>query len=97
MIGKYGQIAREYAEIHFTASNVVSVEYDGFSNAAIFERDADGKLFVTSYSLWFTITDDTGREANISVITESGQLFHLSTQHSDIVPGFYAGFADGIG
>jgi len=86
---KYAQLAKDYADVHFAFTNVVSVTFS-HATPAIYARDLAGSLEATNYVLWFDVTDDTGREAKVSIISELGQLFILDTQHCDIVPGFGA-------
>ncbi|MDR0273605.1 MAG: hypothetical protein LBI27_09855, partial [Clostridiales bacterium] len=90
------KIASEYAQRHFSNSTVVSVELQRATPNAI-DRDSDGNVFVTDYFLTFSITDSTGREAEVSILMESEQLGWIMTQHNDIIPGYNYDAPGGIG
>ena len=81
MSSQYSSLVEEYAQRHFSNTNVVSVEFDfGFSR------------FEGIPQLQFIATDDTGREANITFDVNSKQMVALCTQSNDIVPGFNFGW-----
>jgi hypothetical protein len=90
------QSAREYAQRHFNNTVVVSVEFQKATPNAV-GRDASENAYFTDYLLIFTVTDNTGREADVRIFMESGQLFHISTQHNDVIPGYRYEGGSGIG
>ncbi|MCL2447038.1 MAG: hypothetical protein FWD06_09765 [Oscillospiraceae bacterium] len=82
----YQQTAMDLATQHFNRSNVTEIQL-GDINA---DRITDsGVAHVTS--LWFIVTDDTGREATIliSTATNDAHFINITTQHNDFIPGFY--------
>ena len=86
-IEMYEQMAKGYAEKHFNTTDVVSVKYEAGS-PYLFARAADGRVVVRNYIVTFAITDNTGREAHVSVITGTTRLHNINTNHNDIIPGF---------
>jgi len=94
-LDEYAQAAEDFAAKHFTGTEVVSVE---FRSAAVagFELDENGNIVMNGQRLLFTVTDSTGREAEVAISRETRELFSIGTQHNDVVPG-YNYDAPGIG
>jgi len=90
----YTQTAKDLAQRHFNNSTVADVQLV-FLGIGPTGDSPEG--FVLD-SLSFSITDDTGREANVSMPTSSA-IFHnwinISTQHNDFIPGFFYEFHEG--
>ena len=86
------QRVKEIAAIHFTNTLVESALFRGLNaDAGTIGFDENGNLTVLSYVANFTVTDSTGRTAFITFHTDTGELAHLSTQHNDVIPGFFIG------
>jgi hypothetical protein len=97
-LDEYAQIAKAYAQKHFNRSTIVSVEFESASPSLFgLYINEDGGPSIKYQTVVFNITDDTGREAKTAVVTDIHQLFYLSTQDNDIVPGFNADLPGGIG
>ena len=93
----YIQTAKEFAERHFSATEVVSVEFVN-SNALAFGFDEHRNLVAIGHQLVFTATDSTGRVADLAINQETHELIWLFTESNDIVPGFnYVGVHPGRG
>jgi hypothetical protein len=104
----YAQKAREFGKRHFNLTTVVDVRLDDSSpywspvTAFAGNVDEDGNVadFFHS-STRFLVTDDTGREAVISIPAYAADwLFRgvdISTQHNDFIPGFNYDRPGGIG
>jgi len=93
----YIQTARDFAERHFSATEVVSVEFVN-SNALRFGFDEHRNLAAIGHQLVFTATDSTGRVAYLAIDQETHELIWLFTESNDIVPGFnYVGTEPGRG
>ena len=85
------QVARDYAARQFNTSTVVyeSLSFELWATTNL----TTGKMVFGG--IMAAIEDDAGREAMIS-ICENGNLRHISTQFSDLIPGFYYG-GNGLG
>ena len=93
----YYQAAREFAQRHFIATDVVSVELMG-SVALGFDFDGNGNLVRTEFRHTFDVTDCTGRIASVAINENTKQLHWIHTSTNDIVPGFrYVSDEPGIG
>jgi len=93
----YIKAAREHAQRHFHATEVISAELKNI-NALTFALDENGNLIVTDRQLIFEVTDSTGRVADIAIIESTKQLIWLHTGSNDIVPGWnYVGEEPGLG
>ena len=86
-LDEYAQAAEAFAAKHFAGSEVVGVEFRNAS-AYSFDLDENGELFIATQQLLFTVTDSTGREAEVSISRESKALIRIVTQHNDVVPGY---------
>ena len=96
-LDEYAEVAKEFAQRHFTASEVVSVEFRGV-NALTFELNESGNLVATNRQLLFEVTDSTGRIADVAIAEATRTLIRLHTSSNDIVPGFnYVGAEHGRG
>ncbi len=84
--GIYLPIAQEYAKKHFNHSAVTSVVYNNTSGRMT------GKETIT-----FTATDDTEREAYITIDVQTKQLLNIDTTFNDIIPGFNADVPGSVG
>ena len=82
------QVVKEYAQRHFNNSTVVSIELESVWPSGL-TIDGDGNLIATDKTLAFNVTDDTGRVASVSVHAKSNQIMGITTQHNDIIPGFF--------
>jgi hypothetical protein len=81
------QAAREFAERHFSTTEVISVEsVSGYSRS--FDFDDNGNLVRTDHRYTFDATDSTGRVASVRIDLETKQPLSLSTSWNDMVPGF---------
>jgi len=88
-ITEYAQDAMDFAQRHFSGTQVVSVEFESVGVApGGFGRDSDGNIFVKYRALTFLVTDSIGREAYVG-IHETNGLMYISTEHNDIMPGIY--------
>ena len=94
-LDEYAQAAKDFAAKHFIATEIVSVAFVNVS-AAKFDLDERGKLFVAAWQLLFTVTDSTGREAEVAISRETKDLRRITTQHNDVIPG-YSYEAPGVG
>jgi len=86
-LDEYAQAAKDFAAKHFIGTEIASVEFVNAS-AAGFDLDENGKLFVAAQQLLFTVTDSTGREAEVAINRETKDLLRIITQHNDVVPGY---------
>ena len=98
----YAQIAEEYAQRHFHQSTVTNVAFASaqpyFAGLHRQENQFGDREIVPQYQIYhFTVTDNLGREAEVAVISELKQLYYLSTQDNDIVPGFTYNAPDSLG
>ena len=99
----YTQRATAYAERHFNNSTIANVMLGQIhgdvaaGNSMFFPGinveprvDEDGNLYEVLSSLTFSITDDTGRVANVSISADGANSSSVSifTQQNDIIPGF---------
>jgi len=87
IVDEYKQIALDHAARHFTATEVVTVEFSAFGVTG-WKLDSYRNLTPSSYALHFIVTDNTGREAFLSFEMETGKLLSINTQHNDVIPGF---------
>ena len=102
MLEEYRQRALEYAQRHFNDSTVMNIMLGRVLNDAAgnlmfipglnpsFAFDEDGNVYTTIGSITFTVTDHTGREAEIMMSTEESlfQSVHIFTQHNDRIQDF---------
>ena len=96
-LDNYIEAAREFAQRHFSTTEVVSTELVNI-NAIAFDLDENGNLFATNRQLIFEVTDSTGRVADVAIVESTKQLIWLNTGMNDIVPGCnYVGAEPGIG
>ena len=86
-LDEQAQIAKEIAQRHFTTSLVDNAEFISFGVAGL-DLDESGNLIITSHILTFNVADGTGRIATVAFNEETGELFSLSTQMNDVIPGF---------
>ena len=89
-LDEYYQAAKDFTAKHFVDTDIVSVVFRNAS-AVGFDLDENGKLFIAAQQLLFTVTDNTGREAEVSISRETKELLHIITQHNDVVPGYSYG------
>ena len=87
----YMQLAREYAEKHFNTSTIANIDYVRSHPLFFGRNNHTGRIEVTSYTVTVSVVDNTGREALVTIITESKQLHSIDTQHNDIATGFNTG------
>jgi hypothetical protein len=89
-IGKYEQLAKEYAQKHFNLTDVTGVTWGGIQVVtASGDRRSSGNVILSMDTLLsFTFTDQRGREAKVTVSMETDKLCSLTTQHNDFMPGF---------
>ena len=80
--------AAYFAAIHFQSSEVASVKFVKESSSAYALDENGNVIIVPSKLLQFIVTDSTGREAKMSITTETKELSHIITQYNDIVPGY---------
>jgi len=94
----YTTRAKELAQRHFNNSEVVDVQLGGdlgrVWNTGLIagpRRDANGNVYTVLESLYFSVTDDTGRIASVTIPSSSSDSngITISTQHNDIIPGFF--------
>ena len=84
---EYEQTAKDFAQMIFKNSKVEQVVFEN-SNPVTYARESDGTIVVTSQTLYFKATDDTGREAYVAFNDKTKELLYIMTQHNDIVPGY---------
>ncbi|MCL2401234.1 MAG: hypothetical protein FWC90_01180 [Oscillospiraceae bacterium] len=91
----YTQMAEAFAQRHFNNSEIVEVRLERLASGP--SRSARGST-VALTGFFFIITDDTGREAAVSISAESSPFnsISISTQHNDFVPDF-EGASGGVG
>ena len=77
-----GQIARAYAQRHFNNSVVANMDFESAFASPIYT----GGGFARDQFAVFVITDDTGREARVTVHVESRMLNSINTMSNDFVP-----------
>jgi hypothetical protein len=90
-IGKYMQLAKEYAQKHFNLTDVKDdVAFDGIQVVtANGDRGSSNNVILYKDTLLsFTVADQRGREAKITISMETDKLCSLTTQHNDFMPGF---------
>jgi hypothetical protein len=90
-IGKYEQLAKEYAQRHFNLTDVKDdITLNGIQVvSASGDRNPNSNVILYIDTLLsFTVTDQRGREAKITVSMETDKLYSLTTQHNDFMPGF---------
>ena len=96
-IDEFASLAAEYAQKHF---NKTSVSETVFKAASILpvavDRDKHTVTFEEKTYL-FTVTDETGREAEVVIASSTGQLLSIDTMNNDIVPGYDADSAGALG
>lgn len=92
------QKATTLAQSHFNNSTVTNVtlgqeihnsitgSFFATGIGTILNIDADGNIYGTLRGLTFTITDDTSREAIVSISLNS-PFIHIDSLHNDIIPG----------
>ena len=87
-IEAYAQTARGFTERHFNNSTVVDFS-DGVPHVGIV-IDNNGNAAFEFTSVTFTATDDTGREAIVTIEagTHSLSASGIVTEHNDFIPGF---------
>ena len=96
-VDEYAQIARDYAQRHFDHTEVVSARFD-HTGVMAYGTDKDSKTLTFKEKNYdFIVTDDTGREALVTITSETKQLLFLDTSSSDIVPGFNADQPGSVG
>ena len=93
MLEAYKQTALELASRHFNNSEVTDIVLGtawGISLGIAPVRGADGTLTFGLGSLTFTATDNTGREAYITIPAGPGatHTIYVGTSHNDIIPDF---------
>ncbi len=94
---EYIQVAKDYAQKHFTNSKVVSAVYHSMSPKRI-GRDRNTITYnPKDNEMSIIVTDNTGCEATVRIVIETKQLLSISTQENDIVPGFDAYVPGGLG
>lgn len=98
----YTQEATAYAQSHFNNSTISNVMLgqmlvDAAGSPMLLSGigvgphvDENGNIYVSIDRIMFTITDNTGREALVSISTGQGspRFINISTQANDIIPGF---------
>jgi len=88
----YTDIARVFAQSHFSLTSVTDVRFERMQPTVIDRGDRDaGDLAVVTYrerALRFTATDERGRQALVIISMDTHELHQVSTQRSDVVPGF---------
>jgi hypothetical protein len=90
-IGKYKQLAKEYAQKHFNLTDVKDdITFDGMQVVtANGDRGSNNNVVLCKDTLLsFTVADQRGREAKVTVSMETDKLCSLTTQHNDFIPGF---------
>ena len=99
-IEAYLQAARDFAKRHFNNSTL-DFDTESYEVFMTFCRSSDsGPEFA---GIYFSISDDTGREAIIAIQAETFNLrpgSGIRTQHNDLIPGFdydLSGGADSLG
>jgi len=80
-IDELAQIAKEYAQRHFINTTVVEVVYNHSFVSLIYSGNGN---FSREPVLNFLATDDTGREAQVTIALESRTVMSISTMHNDI-------------
>lgn len=99
LLEECAKAAADFAAKHFVNTEVTSVELKD-EPSVTFESDKNGNTIIApDRRLRFTVTDSTGREADIAIIVaEIKKLSYIITQHNDIVPGYsYEGDTPGLG
>lgn len=100
-IFEFERKAVEFAEKHFNFTTTVSSEYRSIRqwtlNVPVDENGnvtvaRDNVTFINDTALEFSVIDERGREAIVTILTKSKQLFSIQTAHNDIVPGFNPGY-----
>ena len=84
----YAQTARGFADRHFNNSTVVDFSNTGLDVGIVI--DENGNAAWEFGSVTFAATDDTGREAIITVAagTQNLSAIGIRTGHNDFIPGF---------
>ena len=84
----FTEMAKDFAQRHFNDTRVVSAELStyGFQIGP----DANENLLAVP-SLWFTVLDETGREATVWLCGATNRLKSINTSANDIIPGFFDG------
>jgi hypothetical protein len=95
-LDEYAEAVKSHAVHHFTGTEVVNVVLKNVSPLE-FNIDEKNKLTVVSHSMFFMVTDNTGREAQVFISMELKELIAIDTQHSDIVPGYDADAPGAVG
>jgi len=80
-LDEFIQLAKDYAQRHFTNTTVVDVEYNHSFASLIYSGNGN---FSRSTILNFLATDDTGREALVTIEQDSRTVMSISTMHNDI-------------
>jgi len=92
---EYAQIAAEYAQRHFNQSTVTSAIFSYDAYAPVIRPN--GKIAFDVRLLIFTVSDQTGRDAEVAISAETKELFSIDTTYDDLVPGFNAETGEGVG
>jgi hypothetical protein len=90
-IGRYEQLAKEYAQKYFNLTDVKDdITFNGMQVVtANGDRNSNNNVILYRDTLLsFTVADQRGREAKITVSMETDKLYNLTTQHNDFIPGF---------
>jgi hypothetical protein len=90
-IGKYEQLAKEYAQKHFNLTDVKDdITFNGMQVVtANGDRNSNNNIILYRDTLLsFTVADQRGRGAKITISMETDKLYSLTTQHNDFMPGF---------
>ena len=97
-LDEYTQMAESFAAKHFNNTEVIGSRLSEYNSFGDFALDENGKIIIApNWSIWFTVTDSTGREADLGINMITGELMNLLTQHNDIVPGYSYEGPPGVG
>jgi len=88
---EFGQLAMMYAQRHFNTTTVIDVS---FSNAFANLIYAGNGNFNRTVSVTFVATDETGREAMVTIGMDNRVLSSISTISNDFVPFDYEMMAE---
>ena len=77
------QLAMQYAQRHFNTTTVTEIDSGTAFASLIYVGDGN---FDRYYSMFFTVTDETGRNATVSIIVNGRELTSISTSANDMIP-----------
>lgn len=83
----YIETVIEYTGRHFSNTGIISVDFVSI-RASVLDLDENGNFIPRANVLRFTVTDNTGRVANVFLDEETRAVTMISTMDNDVFPGF---------